>query len=247
MLTHDTKKALVQTTAGQIDLCKFLFEQGFQYVLFRELQSDRIEGEYGVYRQSTGANAFMVASDVLNAFKKRLTKFAVSHLQSLEFTTDSPKHVCRGMEYRDAAAIEQCADKKLSQEEELSCAFVAGWLELKCKDLEIPEDEDLVSGDALDFINEVSRDYLTIPHESVFDLVKSGLQFINHSKTDACCRKKLSTVLTTICNYSGYPISKNLITRLSNVLLHGLHKLEKDLQTNQNLYQTSIKKARLAN
>ena len=43
MLTHDTKKALMQTTAGQMAICTYLFSQGFQYVLLREIQSDRIE------------------------------------------------------------------------------------------------------------------------------------------------------------------------------------------------------------
>ena len=188
-----------------------------------------------------------MASDVLNSFKNHLTKFAGSHLQSLDFTTDSPTHICKGIEYKDEAAIEVCLQEEtLSQEEELSCAFVAGCLEFKYKDLEIPEDEALVSGEPLAFISEVSRENLTIPHVVVFNLVKSGLQFVNHSKTDACCRKKLSTVLTTISNYSGYPSSKDMITRLSNVLLHGLHKLEKDDKANQNLYQTSIKKARFS-
>ena len=31
---------------------------GFDYVLLREFQSDRIEGEFGIYRQSTGGNMF---------------------------------------------------------------------------------------------------------------------------------------------------------------------------------------------
>ena len=142
-----------------------------------------------------------MASDVLNSFKNRLTKFAGSHLQSMDFTSDSPTRICKGMEYRDATAIQACLQEEtLSQEEELSCAFVAGWLEFKCKDLEIHEDEDLVSGEPMTFISEISRENLTIPHVVVFNLVKSGLQFVNHSKTDACCRKKLSTVLTTISN-----------------------------------------------
>ena len=71
-MTHDTRKALIQTTEGQIALCKHLFTIGFEYVLLRDIQSDRIEGEFSVYRQSTGANAFMVAADVLSAFKNVL-------------------------------------------------------------------------------------------------------------------------------------------------------------------------------
>ena len=138
MLTHDTKKALVQTTAGQMEVCKHLFEKGCDYVLLRDLQSDRIEGEFSVYRQSTGANAYMVAGDVLNSFKRRLTRFAASHLESIDFASDSPSHECRGMVYKDAAAIERCLlEEGLSEFEELSCAYVAGWLStfLNLKDI----------------------------------------------------------------------------------------------------------------
>ena len=49
-LTHDTKRALVQTTEGLIAVCNHLLNSGFKYVLLRELQSDRIEGEFSVYR-----------------------------------------------------------------------------------------------------------------------------------------------------------------------------------------------------
>lgn len=248
MLTHDTKKALLQTTAGQIKVCKYLFELGFEYVLLRELQSDRIEGEFSVYRQSTGANAFMTAGDVLSSYKQRLSKFAASHLQSLAFAADTPTHECRGVEYPDAVSIEECLHGTLNDTEELSCAYVAGWLEMKCKDLLLPKDEDLITGQALNFISEISRESLTIPHIVTFEFVKSGLLYMKRAKTDACCRKKLITVLETICGFSGFGLSssKEFVRRLSNVLLHGLHNLAKDNQKNESLYQTSIKKARMA-
>ena len=96
-VTHDTKKALVQTTEGLIAICKHLLSVGFDYVLLRELQSDRIEGEFSVYRQSTGANAFMAAGDVFSAFKKRLARFAASFLESVEVGQPNRKgHICEG-------------------------------------------------------------------------------------------------------------------------------------------------------
>ena len=66
------QKTLVQTTEGLIAVCKHLFSVDFDYVLLRDLQSGKIEGEFSVYRQSTGANAFMAAGDVFSAFKKCL-------------------------------------------------------------------------------------------------------------------------------------------------------------------------------
>ena len=247
-LTHDTKKALVQTTAGQIAVCQYLYTAGFRYVLLRELQSDRIEGEFGVYRQSTGGNSFMVAGDVLSAFKKRLTSFAAKSLESLEgITTDTKSHWCLGVQYEDAVAVEDCIkDVTLDQMEELSSAFVAGWLEMK-SDISFPEEEPLVSGDPISFINSLSRGSLTIPHVATFEFVKTGLRFMKHSKQQACCRNKLGSILLLINDYHEFELSdRHLIRRLSNVLLHGLHKLEKDHQANATLYQTCTKKARMA-
>ena len=78
-LTHDAKKALMQTMRGLAALCRYLLEAGFSYVLLREIQSDRIEGDFRVYRQSTGGNAFMSVGDVTAASKKTLASHACSH------------------------------------------------------------------------------------------------------------------------------------------------------------------------
>ena len=87
-----------------------------------------------MYRQSTGANSYMVSSDVLSCFKRRLSRFAASHLESLDFAADFPTHICKGVDYGDAAAIEACLrEEGLSEMEEMSCAYVAGWLDPNIK------------------------------------------------------------------------------------------------------------------
>ena len=73
---------------------------------------------------------YMVSSDVLSCFKRRLSRFAASHLESLDFAADSPAHICKGVDYGDAAAIEACLrEEGLSEMGEMSCA---GCLESKC-------------------------------------------------------------------------------------------------------------------
>ena len=109
-LTHDTKKALIQTTEGLIAVCNFLFGVGFEYVQLREIQSDKIEHEFGVYRKSTGFNSFMVSSDVLSAFQKRLSRFSCKFLESIAIgsTADSShSHTCTETTFEDSCAIEQ--------------------------------------------------------------------------------------------------------------------------------------------
>ena len=127
-MTHDTRKALIQTTEGQIALCKHSFTIGFEYVLLRDIQSDRIEGEFSVYRQSTGANAFMVAADVLSSFKNRLARYAASFLESVANDSEpqaSTSHECVGVAYKDATDIEACiGDITLTETEEYAYAYV---------------------------------------------------------------------------------------------------------------------------
>ena len=176
-LTHDTKKAIVQTTEGMIDLCKHLLSTGFKYAFLREMQSDRIEGEFSVYRQSNGANYFMTSVDV-TSFKKRLARFAASFLESLDTDTAScsgnSSHVCLGdITAEDGRAIESCMlDIKLLDQEERSAAYVAaGWLEMKCEQqLTFNEDDTILTGGMKDFIEEVSRG----SHISTYEFVKGG-------------------------------------------------------------------------
>ena len=244
-LTHDTKKALVQTTKGLAALSKHLINiANFSYVLTREIQSDRIEGEFGVYRQSTGANALMTVGDVSSASKKRLARHAATFLMSINTEEDSKAHECVGpINIEDAASLKI----SLTSSEQSACTYVAGWLESKSPELQLDEDEPLVTNEAKCFIEEVSRGSLTIPHECTQRLVEVGLCFVKKARHRACCTKRLSKILTTMATFYKLDVVTNcqkLMTRLSNVLLHGLHNLEKDQQ--KVLFQTSIKKARMS-
>lgn len=252
--THDTKKALVHTMEGLMAVCAYLIEHAqFDYVVLRELQSDRLEGEFGVYRQSTGANNFMTCGDVFIANKRRLTRFAASFLESIETDPAVVQHICIGDLVReDGLTIEECtAGVTLTSDEESSSAYVAGWLESKCvKDGHqhfLGEDEEpLVESEVKDFIIEVSRGKLTVPHASTFHLVRLGHFFVKKTRERACCRRRLMDILSALGGFNDIFVCNNMLKRLSNVLLHGLHKLEKDHQKNAKLMQTSVKKARMA-
>ena len=252
-LTHDTKKALVQTMQGLLAVCTYLFRNAdFQYVLLREIQSDRLEGEFSVYRQSTGANTFMTTGDVFVACKKRLTRYAASYLQSIEIQPESKEHTCLGtaIVLEDAASIERCvAEVTLTVNEESSAAYVAGWLEMKCSgDVTFSAEEPLVKSEVKEFIETVSRGALTTPHICTLHLVRHGLCFIKKARHRACCRNRLMEILSTMAQFTGINIDcPKMFRRLANVLLSGLHNLEKDQQRNAVLLQTSVKKARLAN
>ena len=55
-LTGETSNALHQTLIGLIDLVKTLLNLDHDYVLLGKIQSDRLEKEFGIYRQGSGGN-----------------------------------------------------------------------------------------------------------------------------------------------------------------------------------------------
>ena len=73
MLTLDTSEPLVLTLQGIVSLTKVLLAQGLAYFMLGQMQSDRIEGEFGIYRQSAGGNYHISLDQVLNGIRlKRL-------------------------------------------------------------------------------------------------------------------------------------------------------------------------------
>ena len=249
--THDTKKALVQTMQGVIDVSRYLFRNtDFQYVLLRENQSDRLEGEFSVYRQSTGANSFMTTGDVFSACKRHLTRYAATNLQSIDVHSVLNKHTCLGtaIDLEDAAFIERCTiDMTLTVN---NCAVRPMWrggLRWSMRSMcFFSAEEPLVTSDVKDFIEAVSRGTLTTPHMCTFDLVRCGLCFIKEARHRSCSQERLMEILSTLASFSGIDIDcPKMFRRLVNVLLNGLHNLEKDQQKNAVLLQTSVKKTRL--
>ena len=76
-LTGETSNALHQTLIGIIDLIKTLLNLDHTYVLPSKFQSDRLEKEFGIYRQGSGGNFFISAEQVINSLQlERIRLFA---------------------------------------------------------------------------------------------------------------------------------------------------------------------------
>ena len=84
-LTHDTRKALIQTMEGLKAVCDYLLTtSGFEYVVLREIQIDRLEGEFGVYRQTTGANSFMTCKIKYVFFRPKTSRQICSFIPGID-------------------------------------------------------------------------------------------------------------------------------------------------------------------
>ena len=121
-------------------------------------------------------------------------------LKSLEFEEEQHNHGCIGsVVIDDASAMEESVSSiTLSSSEKSSCAYVAGWLEGKCDELVFTDDDPLVTSEVKNFIEEVSRGCLKIPHECTYHLVELGLCFVKKARRRACCCRRLSSVLSTM-------------------------------------------------
>jgi len=243
--THDTKRAIVQTINGQKDICRYLFDNGYQYVLLRELQSDKIEGEFAIYRQSTGSNLLMFSKDVVNCYKKRIAYFAASFLQEVPTTSDKHSHECIGdLCDVDASFVDllRSKDHMLSDYEQIACAYVAGWLEYKSEGPMCDDYSQITDGKMFDFIQEVSNGRLTIPLCSSYMFISYGWILMKIAHHSICCVDRLVRFLDLICQ--GYDIrisSRGSLKRVGNVLLNGLQKLNFDVSQSS----LSVKRARL--
>ena len=92
----------------------------------------------------------------------------------------------------EAVLIERAGDTVLSTFEEYSCAYVAGWLEFKCKDTISHDDGSLLTVEANCFIEEVSRGQLTVPHHSTYEFVRAGLWYLESSPVKYVAERNLS-------------------------------------------------------
>ena len=73
-LTCDTRNALHQTLLGLTTLIKYKLDVGFKYVLPGHDQSDRLEAEFGIYRQISGGNYCISTYQVYNGLKLQRLK-----------------------------------------------------------------------------------------------------------------------------------------------------------------------------
>ena len=90
-LTSQTSKALSLTIKGLITIIKRFLGEGIKYVITGNFQSDRLEGEFGIYRQLDGGHYYMSAEHVQNCLKlQRIKLFSrLNYFVKLDHTENS--------------------------------------------------------------------------------------------------------------------------------------------------------------
>ena len=73
-LSSQTAEAGHVSSLGMVDLERTLLALGMKYVSFGKIQSDGLEGEYGVIRQLTGGNYHISVEQVISSVSLRRMK-----------------------------------------------------------------------------------------------------------------------------------------------------------------------------
>ena len=72
--TNHTSNELHLTINGFVDVIKTLLSSEYTYVLPGKIQSDRVEAEFGIYRQSSGGNFLISAEQVISSLQLQRLK-----------------------------------------------------------------------------------------------------------------------------------------------------------------------------
>ena len=73
-LTSQTSKALSVTLRGVVEVSKTLLQKGVDYVMTGDLNDERLEGEFGIFRGLNSGDMFMSGDQVQNALKLQRIK-----------------------------------------------------------------------------------------------------------------------------------------------------------------------------
>ena len=188
-LTGDTSNALHQTLLGLVALIKYKLGVGFKYVLPGNDQSDRLEAEFGIYRQSSGGNYCISTYQVYNGLKlqriKLYHKLEMSEKIHTNVIDECCKNLTENVEALDIVDSSFEISSQLSNIEKSSLYYISGYVAFKeGYSVDIPE----IQGDDTEFLENVSRGKLSHPPSELYDLSQYLYSFFKtHEKK--CCSK----------------------------------------------------------
>ena len=138
--------------------------------------------------QMNGSNAFMTVKDVSASFKKRLRTFSAKILDSfLSWFSSALSCMQENTFWWSWWYKKKSHQVALTDQEYYAVAYVAGWIEMK-----------MWIDRAKDFIMEVSRGALIVPHISTFEFVKCGVCYMKSCRHQVCCKQQLFGILSAM-------------------------------------------------
>ena len=182
-LTSDTSNALHQTLLGIVALIKLKLDVRFSYVLPSKIQSDRLEGEFGIYRQSSGGNYCISMYQVFSGLKLQRLKLYHQPEMSEKLHVAINDECCQSLFENDEDL--QILDSCLSTLEKSTPYYISGYVTLKemCA-VDVPE----IQGQESEFLKQISRGHLGHPPAELYDLSQYLFAFFKTGEKE-CCSK----------------------------------------------------------
>ena len=227
-LTADTSKVLVITLRGLESLVKYLLSKDIKYIMLGDMQSDRIEGELGAYRQLNGGNYYMSADHVENALKLHRIKL-FSSLEVDDIVWHSQNECCHVTLNDDEL---ECLPKafecssKISEIERSSLYYICGYVCFK-EGIHSDKHKEVANCPESEFTTEVSRCKLFHPTEDIFELGLYVYAYYQNIQNKTCINKLLNGFIKIYeVSHFKLPNIQSILCRFDNSFSKGCAKKE---------------------
>lgn len=225
-LTTETSNALHQTLTGLVSLVKCLIDAGFKYVITGKIQSDRLEGEFGVYRQSSGGNFHISTYQVYNGLKLQRIKLFNQLELSDKLQSSGISECCKGVAHSedDQEIIDSCFQISTQHTviEKSALYYISGYVAFKegCS-VSAPD----IPNDNSEFLVRVSRGGLGHPPAELFDLSQYLYAFFK-TREKKCCPQVFLDAYQLIYESSGFefPNVHTKLRRFNNCFIKAFAK-----------------------
>lgn len=129
-LTSQTSQALSLTLRGIVEVSKTLLRNGVDYVMTGDLNDERLEGEFGIFRGLNGGDYYMSGDQVQNALKlQRLKLFSL--LEGDVFIEHTESNCCkRLLSEEELILLDDCFDdtSNISIKEKSALYYISGYI-----------------------------------------------------------------------------------------------------------------------
>ena len=172
-LTSDTSNALHLTLLGMCNIVNKLLSKGMKYVLTGHIQSDRLEAEFGIYRQQSGGNYNISVQQVINSLRvQRIDLF--NKLDAKGSNVHLANNCCKqNLTPAEIECLDNCFENtsSITDNERASLFHIAGYIAFKenTSSTLLKESDIFLEADS-EFTKLVSRGKLKYPSENLFDL-----------------------------------------------------------------------------
>lgn len=226
-LTSETSNALHQTMTGLVSLIKCLIDVGFKYVLSGKIQSDRLEGEFGVYRQTSGGNFHISTYQVYNGLKLQRIKLFNQLELSDKLQSSGISECCKGVAHSedDQEIIDSCfqISTTLTEIEKSALYYISGYVAFKegcCLD-----STPVITNANSEFLDRVSRGALGHPPGELFDLSQYLYAFFK-TREKKCCPQVFLDAYKVIYEFSALDIQNidSKLRRFNNCFIKAFAK-----------------------